>query len=105
MKTKLYVASILISTSLSSNVFSQGLSQMINPSSERTNAAPNFEKTKGEMINFHMLKVEDHQKVVDCLKKTKNFNSINECNKFVEKYLKKVVEKEKEQKEPEAQQE
>jgi hypothetical protein len=50
----------------------------------------------------------DHQKVVDCLKKTTDFESMNGCNKILEKYLKKNVEKEKEQKEqaePEAQQE
>jgi hypothetical protein len=108
MKTKLHLTCLIILTSLSMNVFSQGLSSMVNPGPAQTNAAPDFEKTKGEMISFHMLKVVDHQKVVDCLKKTTDFESMNGCNKILEKYLKKNVEKEKEQKEqaePEAQQE
>jgi len=87
------------------NVFSQGLSTVINPGPAQTNAAPDFETTKGKMISFHMLKVVDHQKVVDCLKKTTDFQSMYGCNKILEKYFKKNVEKEKEQKEPEAQQE
>jgi hypothetical protein len=53
------------------------------------NAAPDFEKTKGEMISFHMLKVVDHQKVVDCLKRSESFESMNGCNKYLEKYIKK----------------
>jgi len=108
MKTKLYITSIIILTSLSMNVFSQGLSSMINPGPPQTNGTPDFETTKGKMLSFHMLKVVDHQKVVDCLKKTKDFESMNGCNKILEKYLKMNVEKTKEQKEqaePEAQQE
>ena len=99
MKTKLHLTCLIILTSLSMNVFSQGLSSMINPGPAQTNAAPDFEKTKGEMISFHMLKVVDHQKVVDCLKKSSNFESMNDCNKILEKYLKKNVEKAREQKE------
>ena len=68
MKTKLYITSIIILTSLSINVLSQGLSSVINPGPAQTNGAPDFETTKGKMISFHMLKVVDHQKVVDCLK-------------------------------------
>jgi hypothetical protein len=83
------------------NVFSQGISSMSNPSSAQTSAAPDFEKTKGEMISFHMLKVVDHQKVVDCLKKTTDFESMNGCNKILEKYLKKNVEEAKNQEEKE----
>ena len=86
------------------NSFSQGLSSIINPGPERTNAAPDFGKTKGEMIRFHMVKVVDHQKVVECLKETTDLQSMNGCNKILEKYLKKNVEKEKEQREAEEQQ-
>jgi len=83
MKTKLNLACIIVLTTLSMNVFSQ------DPGQERKNAAPDFEKTKGEMISFHMLKVVDHQKVVDCLKKSESFESMNNCNKHLEKYIKK----------------
>jgi len=99
MKTKLHLTCLIILTSLSMNVFSQGLSSMNNPGPAQSNAAPDFGKTKGEMINFHMGKVVDHQKVVDCLKKSSNFESMNDCNKILEKYLKKNVEKAREQKE------
>jgi hypothetical protein len=51
----------------------------------------NFETTQKEMISFHMLKVADHQKVVDCLKKANDFDSMNDCNKHLEKYIKKDV--------------
>lgn len=90
MKTKLNQACIIVLTTLSMNVFSQDLGQ------ERENATPDFEKTKGEMISFHMLKVVDHQKVVDCLKKTSNFESMNACNVHLEKYIKKEEVKEEE---------
>jgi hypothetical protein len=88
----------MILSTLSMNCFSQGFSSVINGSEERTNAAPDFEKSKGEMISFHMLKVVDHQKVVDCLKKTSNFESMNACNVHLEKYLKKEEVKEEEEK-------
>jgi len=83
MKTKLNQACIIVLTTLSMNVFSQ------DPVQERENATPDFDKTKEEMISFHMLKVVDHQKVVDCLKKTSNFESMNACNVHLEKYIKK----------------
>ena len=89
MKTKLNIACIIVLTTLSMNVFSQEFSSLINQVPERKNAAPDFEKSKGEMISFHMLKVVDHQKVVDCLKKSESFESMNNCNKYLEKYFKK----------------
>ena len=92
MKFKLNIAYIIVLTTLSMNVFSQ------DPSQERKNATPDFEKTKGEMISFHMLKVVDHQKVVDCLKKSESFESMNGCNKYLEKYLRKEEVKEEEDK-------
>jgi len=82
-------------------VFSQGLSTIINSGLVRTSANPNFEKTKGEMISFHMIKVVDHQKVVDCLKKSVDFESMHACNVHLEKYIKKNVEEAKNQEEKE----
>ena len=74
MKTKLHLTCLITLTSLSMNLFSQGLSSIINPGPAQTNGAPDFETTKGKMISFHMLKVVDHQKVVDCLKKNHGFS-------------------------------
>ena len=105
MKTKLHLTCLIFLTSLPMNVFSQGLSSMINLGPVQTNAAPDFEKTKGEMISFHKLKVVDYQKVVDCLKKTTDFESMNGWNKILEKYLKKNVKKASEQKEQAKEQE
>ena len=96
MKKKFRVISIIILSTLSMNCFSQGLSSEINPAADIKNAAPDFEKSKGEMISFHMLKVVDHQKVVDCLKKASDFESMNACNVHLEKYIKKEKVKEEE---------
>ncbi len=88
MKKKLNILGLFLMITFSTDSFSQGLSSAAN-SEYGKNAAPDFEKTKGEMISFHMLKVVDHQKVVDCLKKTTDFESMNGCNKHLEKYIKK----------------
>ena len=98
MKNKFCVLTIIILSSLSMNCFSQGYSSVANTGEERINGAPDFEKSKGEMISFHMLKVVDHQKVVDCLKKTSDFESMNACNVHLQKYLKKEEVKEEEEK-------
>ena len=42
------------------------------------------------------MKVVDHQKVVDCLKKSVDFESMNACNVHLEKYIKKEEVKEEE---------
>jgi len=101
MKTKTHLLTLLILSTLSLNCFSQGYSSAANPPGERKNAAPDFKKSKGEMISFHMLKVVDHQKVVDCLKKSVDFESMNTCNVHLEKYIKKNVEEAKNQEEKE----
>ena len=101
MKTKTHFLALLILTILSLNCFSQGYSSTANPVGERKNVAPDFEKSKGEMISFHELKVVDHKKVVDCLKKSVDFESMNACNVHLEKYIKKNVEEAKSQEEKE----
>ena len=98
MKKKFRLLTITVLSTLSMNCFSQGFSSEENQAADVKNAAPDFEKSKGEMISFHMLKVVDHQKVVDCLKKTSDFGSMNACNVHLEKYLKKEEVKEEEEK-------
>jgi len=101
MKNNFRFYCIIVLSTLSMNCFSQGYSSAVNSIEERKNAAPDFEKSKGEMISFHMLKVVDHQKVVDCLKKSADFESMNACNVHLEKYIKKNVEEAKNQEEKE----
>jgi hypothetical protein len=95
---KFHFLTIIILSTLSMNCFSQGYSSPANSGEEGINGAPDFGKSKGEMISFHMMKVVDHQKVVDCLKKSVDFESMNACNVHLEKYIKKKEVKEEEEK-------
>jgi hypothetical protein len=95
MKRKYQLASFLILSTVSMNCFSQNFSSA-NPSAPRE-GAPDFGRSKSEMINFHKVKVIDHQKVVDCLKVSIDFESMNACNKHLEKYIKKDNQKENEE--------
>ncbi len=101
MKIKLHITGLIFFTLNSMNSFSQEFSPVLISGTEIKNASPDFEKTKGKMINFHMTKVVDHQKVVDCLKKSVDFESMNACNVHLEKYIKKNVEEAKNQEEKE----
>ncbi len=71
------------------NCFTQDFSSALYLGENRKNSADDLKKSKAELINFHLGKKIDHQKVVDCVKKSISFESMNDCGKHLEKYFKK----------------
>jgi hypothetical protein len=92
MKNKRLMVSLLF-LSFSMNCFTQDFSSALYLGENRKNSPDDFQKSKAELINFHLGKAIDHQKVADCLTKTADFESMNLCNKHLEKYFKKNAEK------------
>ena len=101
MKNKMNFLSIMTLLSLPMISYSQELSTLLNPASSgsKGSVAVSFEASREKMMEFHAQKIMDHQKVLDCLKDSNGFESMNACNKHLEKYLKKNVEAAKNQEE------
>ena len=96
MKIKFHMLSSILLFHFSMNCFSQDVSSTLDPSSEQQAqvTSPNFDASKEKMIEFHSEKVADHQKVLECIKESSDYASMNDCNKYLEKYLKKNIEEE-----------
>jgi hypothetical protein len=86
---KLMVIFILIN---SLNLFAQSKSPSAGQISSKEVSNADFITSKNTRLKFYQDKINDYKKIHDCTLEAESFVSMDLCNKFIEKYMKKVQE-------------